>query len=188
MSSAAQHLNFAEAVQGLLAGDFSRLAPLFETSDSSPAQIVTWYERGLFAGEPKALAEAFSCACFNGCVPVVEYWLREGIDPNGGAETGMNAFHWAADRGQLAVVEILIRHGASLETKNMYGGTVLDGTVWSAVHETRPHHPEIIDALLKAGADVAVVRYPTGNDRVDRLLQSYGAAKIKSDAERTSGI
>ena len=80
MSGDVQHLSFAEAVKGLMAGDFSRLAPLFENSDGSPPQIIIWYESDRFAGEPKALAEAFSCACFNGRLPVVEYLLREGID------------------------------------------------------------------------------------------------------------
>ena len=41
---------FQEAVRGLLAGDFSRLAPLFKTpSDGSPCPIIKWFEDGLFA-------------------------------------------------------------------------------------------------------------------------------------------
>ena len=169
-------LSFAEAVQGLIAGDFSRLAPLFESpANGAPCQIVSWHESGLFANEPKALAEAFSCACFNGFVPVVEYLLEHEAEPNGGAGTGMNAFHWAANRGQLEVVELLIRASASLEAKNMYGGTVLDCTVWSAINEPKPRHPEIIEALLKAEADVNAAQYPTGNDQIDGILRRYGA-------------
>src|SRR5437762_3391418 len=68
-------MDFAEVVRGLLAGDFSCLAPLFEAPpDRSPAPIVSWHERGLFTDEPKALDEAFSCACFNGCTQVAEYF------------------------------------------------------------------------------------------------------------------
>src|ERR1051325_9742135 len=94
-------MTFQEAVRGLCAGDFSRLAPLFETSSTgSPCSIIKWYEAGMFDGEPQALAEAFTCACFNGCAEVIEYFLARGGDPNGGAETGLNAFHWAANRGQ----------------------------------------------------------------------------------------
>ena len=49
---------FQTVVAGLLAGDFSRLAPLF--ADDAPAAgqrcaILVWYEQGLFVKEPKAL-------------------------------------------------------------------------------------------------------------------------------------
>ena len=58
-------ISFQEAVRGLMAGDFSRLAPLFDTpSDGSPCWVIKWYEGGLFASEPKALAEAFTLRLF----------------------------------------------------------------------------------------------------------------------------
>jgi hypothetical protein len=100
-------MQFHEAVRGLLAGDFSRLAPFFE---GSPCPIIQWYEAGLFADEPQALEEAFTNACFLGRRDVAEYFLVRGINPSGGIATGLNAFHWAANRGQLEVVELLIRH------------------------------------------------------------------------------
>lgn len=171
-------MTFQEAVRGLLAGDFSRLAPLFETSSaSSPCPIVEWYEAGLFAGEPKALAEAFTCACFNGCADVIEYFLARGVGPNGGAGTGLNAFHWAANRGQVKAVEILIRGQAALETPNGYGGTVLGGAVWAAVHEPKSGHLRIIKALLDAGAEIRAAEYPSGDKRVDDVLRSHGAGR-----------
>src|SRR2546430_17046272 len=90
--SSERDMDFAEVVRGLMAGDFSRLAPLFEAPpDRSPAPIVSWHERGLFTDEPKALDEAFSCACFNGCTQVVEYFLSKGAHPSAGANTGLNA-------------------------------------------------------------------------------------------------
>lgn len=167
--------SFEEAVQGLIAGDFSRLAPLFETqNEDSPCPIVQWYESGLFDSEPKALDEAFTCACFNGYTDVIEYLLTNGVNPNGGINTGSNAFHWAANRGQLKAVEILIRNKANLEIQNSYGGTVLGGTVWSAIHEQRPDHLWIIKVLLDAGAEVGAANYPSGNEQVDELLREYG--------------
>ena len=167
---------FQESVRGFLAGDFSRLAPLFDNhSDASPCLIVQWYEAGLFSREPKALEEAFTCACFNGSITVVEYLLARGVDPNGGMNTGLNAFHWAANRGQLPVVEALIRHKARLETRNAYGGTVLGCVVWSAIHEPKPAHIRIIEVLLEAGARVREADFPTGHDGVDLVLRRYGA-------------
>src|SRR5438105_3669071 len=86
---------YRDAVQGLSRGDFSRLDPLFDE------RIVEWHRLGLFDGEPEALAEAFCCACFLGKTDVAEYLLGQGVDPLAGSGTGMNAFHWAANRGQL---------------------------------------------------------------------------------------
>ena len=171
-------MSFQDAVRGFMAGDFSRLAPLFDTpSDGSPCPVIQWHEDGLFASEAPALAEAFTCACFNGCTHVVEYFLVKGINPSGGINTGLNAFHWAANRGQLKIVEILIQNKAPLETLNTYHGTVLGCTVWSAVHEPRPDQIRVIEALLKAGADVSAAEYPSGNENVDELLKRYGATR-----------
>jgi hypothetical protein len=165
-----------DAVRGLIAGDFSRLDPLFEERDGRQCQIIEWYEASLFANEPKALAEALTCACFNGRTEVVDYLLAHGVDPPGGANTGLNGFHWAANRGQLDVVMLLIRHQAPLETRSMYDGTVLGTAVWSAINEPRPDHLRIIEALIKAGARVDDVGYPTGNQTVDRIFTRLGVA------------
>jgi hypothetical protein len=166
---------FGEAVQGLLRGDFSRLAPLFDDRpESGRCQILEWYDQGLFAGEHAALAEALSCACFLGRVDVATFLLDRGVDPLAGDRTGMNAFHWAADRGQLDVVRVLIQRQVPLEVRNSYGGTVLGGTVWSALQRIRPQHLAIIEALLQAGARLDAVGYPTGRADLDELLRSYG--------------
>src|SRR5439155_10806320 len=115
------------------AGDFSRLAPLFERpAGGDRCPIIQWHEAGQFAAEPQALDEAFTCACFLGRTEVAEHFLAHGVSPSGGAGTGLNAFHWASNRGQMEVVRLLIRHRAPLEPRTSYGGTVLGGTVWAA--------------------------------------------------------
>ena len=161
-----------------MAGDFSRLAPLFATPpDGSPSPIIKWFDDGLFASEPKALEEAFTCACFNGCTRVVEHLLARGVNPSGGINTGLNAFHWAANRGQLQTVEVLLQNKSPLETQNSYGGTVLGCAVWSAVYEPKRNHLRIIEVLLKAGARVGAAEYPSGDERVDEILRRYEARK-----------
>ena len=167
---------FADAVRGLIAGDFSRLEPLFEERDGRPSRIIEWFEADLFANQPQALDEALTCACFNGRTEVVDYLLAHGVDPPGGANTGLNGFHWAANRGQLDVVLLLIRHEAHLETRSMYGGTVLGTAVWSAINEPRPDHLRIIEALIKAGARVDDVDYPSGSERIDEVFRRLGVA------------
>ena len=171
---------FRDALRGLQRGDFSALEPLF-VAGPDPAtdrpRIVEWHEAGHFGDEPQALAEALSCACFNGRTDVAEYLLTHGVDPTAGAGTGMDAFHWAANRGKLETVRLLIQRKAPLETRNMHGTTVLGTAVWSIINEPWwPDHLQIIEELLAAGARVEEAGYPTGHERVDAVLRRHGAS------------
>ncbi|MFY9558093.1 MAG: ankyrin repeat domain-containing protein [Blastocatellia bacterium] len=165
-----------DALRGLERGDFSDLEPLFHEDPSiegNRCRIVDWYEKGNFEDEPNALAEALTCACFLGRTNVAEFLLNEGVDPAAGIGTGLSAFHWAANRGNLDTVKLLIDRKAPLEQRNMYDGTVLGCTVWSALNEPRFDHIAIIEALVAAGANIDEAEYPTGNERVDKLLGSH---------------
>jgi hypothetical protein len=166
---------FDDTLKGLRRGDFSRLEPLFDAGPSSAgrSRIIEWYEEGRFREEPEALAEALTCACFLGRTSVAEYLLRQGVPPSGGAGTGLNAVHWAANRGQLEAVRLLIRWRVPLDTRSMHGGNVLDTAVWSAINEPRTDHPRIIEALLEAGARLETEEYPTGHEHVDAILRRY---------------
>ena len=167
---------FRDALQDLQAGNFSRLSPLFESlTNSSRSPIIEWYDAGRFKNHQSALDEAFTCACFLGRTSVVAYFLARGVDSSGGSGTGLDAFHWAANRGQLDVVRLLIQHTAHIETRSRYGGTVLGTAVWSAIHEPKPDHLPIIQALIEAGARLEEAGYPTGNQPLDDLLRRYGA-------------
>ena len=167
---------FRMAVEGLLRGNFSASDPLFATdADPMDCPIVGWYAQGWFEAEPQALAEALACACFNGRTDVARFLLDHGVDPLAGHKTGLDAVHWAVNRGQLEVVRLLLERGVSLEHKNMYGGTVLGVAVWSAVHEPRRDHLAIIEALLEAGADVGGAEYPSGRQDVDEVIRRHQA-------------
>src|SRR5580765_3479676 len=114
-------LMFRDALEGLHEGDFSRLEQLFDDeAGRGRARIVEWHEQGRFRNEPKALAEALTCACFLGRTSVATYLLAHGLDSSGGAGTGLNAFHWAVNRGQLETVRLLIRSKARFEPRSMY--------------------------------------------------------------------
>jgi membrane-associated phospholipid phosphatase len=170
-------IDFRDAVRGLEHGDFSWAEPLFAPRagpDPRP-QIVAWYEAALFRTEQIALAEALSCACFLGRTPVAEYLLDRGVDATAGAATGMNAIHWAVNRGNLDTVRLLISCHAPLELRSTHGGTVLGTAVWSVVNEPRPDHVRIIKELLAAGANPSNVGYPSGHAAADEVLRRYGA-------------
>ena len=153
------------------AGDFSAQASRF---DGNPSLVQQWDQQGAFAALPAIRAEALTCACFLGKVGVATYLLDQGVRPVGGAGTGLNALHWAVNRGQLEAVELLIARGADLEQKSRYDGTALGTAVWSAINEPRPTHRAIIVRLLAAGARVADAGYPSGNAEIDALLRRRG--------------
>ena len=130
---------------------------------------------GCFAEQRDALAEALTCAAFLGALVALEHLLRVGVPPDGGNATGLNALHWAANRGALAATRRLLDAGGDVEMRNSYGGTVLGATVWAAVHEPRESHAAIVASLLSAGADVRAVDYPSGHAEIDALLARAGA-------------
>lgn len=165
---------FEAVVAALLRGDFTLLAPVFQTTlTASP--IREWVETGKLATELQPIHEAATCAAFLGNTELVEWLLDHGADPIRGAGTGMNALHWACNRGQRETVLALLARDTPLELRNQYGGTVLGATVWAAVHEPRPMHLAIIEALLTHGADVREAEYPSGSADVDQLLRDHGA-------------
>lgn len=170
-----------DVLQGLERGDFSRLEPLFDKDpllEGDKSRIVDWYEKGYFNGEPKALEEALTCACFLGRTRIANFLLTQGVDPAAGTGTGMSALHWAANRGNLDTVRLLIERKAPLELLNMYGGTVLGCTVWSAINEPKVDHIAILEMLIDAGANTDASGYPTGNERVDEVLRRRGAKSL----------
>jgi hypothetical protein len=160
MDASKNNAAFDDALEGLRRGDFSRLDPLFQSKSFSPPQIIVWVDQGRFRGHDQELFEALTCACFNGRTEVAEYLLNRGIGPSGGAGTGLDALHWAVNRGQLEAVRLLIRHRVPLESRSMYDGTALGTAVWSAINEPRADHFTIIEELLVAGARVQEARLP----------------------------
>ena len=181
MSSTADKDNpeFREGLRGLQNGDFDASAPLFGTGTElalDRPQIIAWCDQGLFDDQPQALDEALSCACFLGRTSVAEYLMDHGVEPTAGDGTGMNAFHWAVNRGKLETVRLLIRRKAPLEVRNMHGTTVLGTAVWSIINEPWwPDQLRIIEELLDAGALVEEAGYPTEHEEVDAVLRRHGA-------------
>ena len=75
----------ATRLRDSIEGTLSRLEPLFDdrSGRSGKPQIVEWHEQGRLRDQPKALAEALTCASFLGRTSVAEYLLKQGVDPSG---------------------------------------------------------------------------------------------------------
>ena len=144
---------FKYAIAAMVRGDFSALESMIGPKHFDE-QIRDWYEKGKFDREPETLAEVFSAACMLGYSRTVEYLLEKGVDPYAGMKTGLAGFHYAASSGRPDVIRLLIKRNVPMEVRNMYGGTVFEQAMWSAINEHTPHHAEIVEALIEAGAEI----------------------------------
>jgi len=121
----------------------------------------------------KRLQSTFVYACGGGHKDVVEFLLDNGVDLGDGGRGGQTPLHWAAIFGQLEMVKLLLKYKPPLESVNMYGGTVLGQTMWSAAHGGDPKvYAEIIETLIAAGAKVPPRHVPV-NKSIDDLLRRY---------------
>ena len=88
-------------------------------------------------------------------VEAVKLLLDLGIDPNAQAETGRTALHGAGHKGRTAVVQLLVDHGARLDTRDYgmtgsdAGGRLMEHT-WQAV--------DYADGLVRIGVQSAIAQ------------------------------
>ena len=123
----------------------------------------------------KQVQRAFLYACTWGQTNVVEFLLDKGINLDVGGDGGQTPLHCAAIGGQLNTIKLLLKFDPQLELRNMYGGTVLGQTLWSAAHGGDPIlYGEIIETLIAAGANVPPRHVPV-NKPIDDLLRRYGS-------------
>jgi ankyrin repeat protein len=123
----------------------------------------------------KQIQSALLYACGWSRKDVVEFLLDKGVDLADGGRDGQTPLHWAVIEGQLEIVKLLLKYKPPLEARNIYGGTVLGQTLWSAAHGGDPKlYTEIIETLIAAGAKVPPRHVPV-NKSIDDLLRRYGS-------------
>jgi hypothetical protein len=99
--------------------------------------------------------------------------LDIGVDPKAMDNNQMSLLHWAAARGDLEIVDRLIKAGADLELTNAWGGTVLDSTMYFARNDPHPgvDYARVARHLTDRGADPRCVSpFPTGIAAIDEVL------------------
>jgi ankyrin repeat protein len=84
------------------------------------------------------------------------------------------ALHVASWRANHSTVKFLLEHGAEVDARDGKGRTPLALAVRACVDSywTEKRSPESVEALLRAGAAVRDIPFPSGYDEVDELLES----------------
>ena len=137
--------------------------------------VKSYFKDGAKTPSKKQLRSAFWYASGYGRKDVVEFLLENGADLADGGSDGQTPLHWAVIFGRLETVKLLLKYNPPLEARNIYGGTVLGQTAWSAAHGGDPKvYAEIIETLIAAGANVPPRHVPV-NKPIDDLLRRYGS-------------
>ncbi len=107
--------------------------------------------------------------------------VTEDGDAYFGVAKNSTALHSAAWRAWPATVKLLLERGAAANALDGKGRTALALAVRACVDSYWKHRrtPESVEALLKAGATVRGVEYPSGYPEVDELLKAYGAEAVE---------
>ncbi|GMF15519.1 unnamed protein product [Phytophthora lilii] len=122
-------------------------------------------------------------ACAGGRRHEVAFLLEHGADPDTLGEQVIGCFrrtplHWAAMRGHARIIRLLVRYGASVDARDVFGRTPL---AWACVlNRTRA-----VEALLECGADVNV-RDAQG-DPLLCICAAGACASIKRGAKTAAG-
>ncbi|MDA3838253.1 MAG: ankyrin repeat domain-containing protein [Candidatus Delongbacteria bacterium] len=106
-------------------------------------------------------------AAYNGNIKQINNFISASIDVNTMNYLGRSALHYASERGNIELVEILINNGADVNLKDKNGVTPL--------MEASEKNVELVKSLLNAGADVNLY----SNYRKNALI--YAVEKDRGD-------
>ena len=167
-----------------------RLIAACARNDSAAVRAIRAKEpqlvRELVAQGGKLLAEFAGVGNTDG----LRQLLDLGVDVNAVTEDGdpyfdvakySTALHSAAWRARPSTVEFLISRGASVNALDGKGRIALMLAVRACVdsHWKERRTPESVEALLRAGASIRGVEFPSGYAEVDELLRKHGAGTLE---------
>ena len=97
--------------------------------------------------------------------------LKQGADVNAAQGDGMSALHWAAERGDAELADLLVYGGAN-------SGAVTRIGQYTPLHlAAKTGSPAVVQTLIKAGADVNVKSNPSGATPI-HLAALAGSADV----------
>jgi ankyrin repeat protein len=136
------------------------------------------------APSPSSVADA----AMKGDRDAVRMLLKQGADVSAAKGDGMTALHFAAERGDAAMTEMLVYAGANVAAVTRIGQ-------YTPLHvASRSSNPAVVQALLKAGAKVDArtttsgvtplhLAAASGSGAIVTLLLEHGAAADAKESE-----
>lgn len=123
-------------------------------------------------GQAPERRPAVADAAMKGDLATVRSLLKEGADVNAPRGDGMSALHWAAERGQAEMAEVLVYAGANTAAVTRIGQ-------YTPLHvAARVGSTAVVDVLLKAGAPVDAKANPSGATALHLAANAGSAATI----------
>jgi len=111
-------------------------------------------------------------AAMRGDREAVRGLLKQGADANAAQGDGMTPLHWAADRGDAALIDMLIYAGGNVSAVTRVGQ-------YAPLHlASRSGNLAVVQALLKAGANVGQRTNPSGVTALHLAAESGNPAVI----------
>jgi len=121
-------------------------------------------------------------AAMRGDRDAVRTLLKQGADVGAPQGDGMTALHWAAERGDAELAEMLLYAGANLAAVTRVGQ-------YTPLHlASKAASAPAVQVLLKAGANVAAVTRPSGVTALHLAAASGSAAVITLLLERGADV
>ena len=110
-------------------------------------------------------------AAMRGDTAAVKALLKEGADVGAAQGDGMTALHWAAERGDAELAELLVYAGANVSAVTRIG-------VYTPLHiASKSGSPGVVTVLLKGGAGVDAKADPSGATPL-HLAALSGSAEV----------
>jgi len=98
----------------------------------------------------KPASQKFFNACSTGKVELVRDFLASGVDPESRDSDRLTGLIWAGRKGHIDVAEVLLAHGAKIETGDVRNRTAL-------FHAVTYQRYEFVKFLAVRGADLSPV-------------------------------
>jgi ankyrin repeat protein len=121
-------------------------------------------------------------AAMRGDVATVRSLLQRGADVNAPRPDGMSALHWAAERGDPELIDMLLYAGANPKAVTRIGH-------YTPLHvASRVGHAAVVEKLLKAGADVNAKTSNSGATPLHLAATSGDAATVRALAQNGADL
>ncbi len=136
----------------------------------------------ILGAERTALAADVAEAARQGDLQRLRSLLAEGRDVNAALGDGMTALHWAAERGDAEMAELLLRAGAQLQSGTRIGA-------FTPLHvAARAGSTHVVDLLLDADADPGARSTTTGVTPLHLAAEAGDADMIRSLVEHGADV